>query len=117
MFLDALKELSFSVAVYQLDGAAAGDNLKPMRTLLQPIIFLLKCLTPAERNYWPTDLKLAGLIWTVKHLHIYIKQIKTIIYTDHRANPIIIAAKSLRTMSPLKMNSRQQGWAVFLSQY
>lgn len=117
IFLDASKELGFGVAAYQLEGAETKDPQKPTRTSLRPIIFLSKCLTSSERNYWPTDLELAGLVWAVKHLRIYIEQAKTIIYTDHRANPIILAARSLRTMSPLKMNTRQQGWAVFLSQY
>ena len=117
IFLDASKELGFSVAAYQLEGDDAEDHLKPNRTLLRPIIFLSKCLTNAERNYWPTDLELAGLVWAVKHLRIYVEQAKTVVYTAHRANPIIVAARSLRTMSPLKMNTRQQGWAVFLSQY
>ncbi|ERF69455.1 hypothetical protein EPUS_09453 [Endocarpon pusillum Z07020] len=100
VFLDASKELDFGVTVYQLEDAEAEDPLKPLKTMLRPIIFLLKCLTPAERNYWPTDLELSGL---------------TVIYTDHRANPVILAARLLRTQSPLKMNTRQQGWAVFLT--
>jgi RNase H-like domain found in reverse transcriptase len=117
VFLDASKDLGFGVAAYQLEGVEADDALKPSRTSLRPIIFLSKCLSPAERNYWPTDLELAGLVWAVKHLRIYIEQTRAVIYTDHRANPTILAARSLRTMSPLKMNTRQQGWAVFLSQY
>lgn len=117
VFLGASKELGFGVAAYQLDGPEAGNPLKPTRTQLRSIIYLSKCLSAAERNYWPNDLELAGLVWGVRHLRIYIEQTKTIVYTDHRANPIIVAAKSLRTMSPLKMNARQQGWAVLLSQY
>ena len=62
VFLDALKELGFSVTACQLNGAVIRDDLKPIRTLLQLIIFLLKCLTPAKRNYWPIDLELIGLI-------------------------------------------------------
>ena len=117
VFLDASKELGFGVAAYQLEGAAAEDILKPQKASLRPTIFLSKRLTPAERNYWPTDLELAGLVWAVKRLRIYVEQTTAVIFTDHRANPTILAAKSLRTMSPLKMNSRQQGWAVFLSQF
>ncbi|ERF74442.1 hypothetical protein EPUS_09487 [Endocarpon pusillum Z07020] len=84
VFLDASKELGFGVAAYQLEGEEAQDPHKPSRTFLRPIIFLSKCLTPAERNYWPTDLELAGLVWAVKQLRIYIEQTRTIIYTDHR---------------------------------
>ena len=34
VFLNALKELGFSVIAYQLNGAVIKDDLKPIRTLL-----------------------------------------------------------------------------------
>ncbi len=31
-------------------------------TAVQPIMFLSKMLNQAERNYWPTELEVAGIV-------------------------------------------------------
>jgi hypothetical protein len=38
----------------------------PTKDDIQPIMFLSRLLTPAEKNYWPTELETAGLIWVIK---------------------------------------------------
>ena len=32
------------------------------RTAIQPIMFLSRCLNGAEKNYWPTELEVAGIV-------------------------------------------------------
>ena len=113
IFLDASKAWGFGTAVYQ---SIATDNTTH-RQDLRPICFLSRQITGAETHYWPTDLELAGLVWAVKKLRIYIEQTPTTIYMDHHSNASIYAATSLRTTSPAKLNLRQQSWANYLSQF
>src|SRR5438045_6460620 len=113
IFLDASKAWGFGAAVYQsiaTDGSTCWKDLCP-------ICFVLRQITGAESRYWPTDLELAGLIWAIKKLRIYIEQMHTTIYTDHHSNASIYAANSLKTTSPGKLNLHQQSWANYLSQF
>ena len=70
-----------------LTGKVKQDKLPP-RTDVQPIIFLSGCLNTAERNYWPTELEVAGVVWVVKKVRHMIESSKVplvIIDTDHSA--------------------------------
>lgn len=35
-------------------------------TMVRPLLFLSRMLSPVEIRYWPTELEVAYLIWTVK---------------------------------------------------
>ena len=55
--IDASKERDFGAMVYNVK---TGDRARP--AAIDPILFLSKCLTPAEANYWPTELEMAGVV-------------------------------------------------------
>lgn len=59
------------------------------RNDIEPIMFLSKSLTKAENNYWPTELEVAGLVWTVKKVRHMVDSNTsgkpTIVFTDHCA--------------------------------
>ena len=59
--IDASKERGFGAMVYHLK---SGDKAWP--TAIEPILFLSKCLSPAKSRYWPTELEMAGVVWTVR---------------------------------------------------
>jgi hypothetical protein len=63
--IDAFKDYGFGVIVYHMQNDNNGPldyTLKDNRVKIQPIIFLSKFLTGAESKYWPTKLKMAGLV-------------------------------------------------------
>ena len=62
--IDASKEHGFGAMIYHLK---SGDRAKP--TAIKPILFLSKCLTATEANYWPTELEIAGVVWTIRKIH------------------------------------------------
>src|SRR5438045_427327 len=88
IFLDTSKAWGFGAAVYQ---SIATDG-STCRKDLHLICFVSRQIMGAKSCYWPTDLELAGLIWAVKKLCIYIEQMHTTIYTDHHSNPSIYTA-------------------------
>jgi hypothetical protein len=55
LYVDGSKEVGFGAAVHRI----GPDGLE------HPIFYLSKDLTPAERNYWSTDLETAALIWVL----------------------------------------------------
>ncbi|KAJ5185456.1 hypothetical protein N7472_010296 [Penicillium cf. griseofulvum] len=59
----------------------------PPRTAVKPILFLSRLLSPAEKNYWPTELEVACLVWAVRKTRHLIEdcQSAVVIYTDHSA--------------------------------
>ena len=54
---------------------------------IDPIIFLSKCLTPAEFRYWPTELEMIGVVWAVRKMHHMIRALQdiTTIWTNNSA--------------------------------
>ena len=40
----------------------------PPKTAIQPLMFLSRLLTAAEKNYWPTELEVSGLVWVVRKI-------------------------------------------------
>lgn len=59
---------------------------------MQPILFLSRLLTAAEKNYWPTKLEIAGFVWVIKKLRHLAKLScqNIIIQTDYAAILIIM---------------------------
>lgn len=66
--VDASKEHSFDAVAYHIK----NRNSKAILHSVMPIIFLSKCLTPAQSCYWPIELEVAGLVWMVRRLHYII---------------------------------------------
>lgn len=86
--LDASKEFGFGAIVFHtISNEVISKGRWPSVTNIQPVFFLLKLFAPAERNYWPTELEIAGFVWIVKKVRHIIESSKSsvIIQTDHSA--------------------------------
>jgi hypothetical protein len=73
--------------------------------------------TSAESNYWPTDMELAGLVWSAKTLRPYMERSFVWFVTDHKPNIDIFDMKTLQTTSTSRSNLRLQTWGIYLSQF
>ena len=60
--LDASKEFGFGAIVFHVKEDMKMDGKWPARAAIEPVIFLSRLLTPAEKNYWPTELEIAGFV-------------------------------------------------------
>lgn len=96
------------------------ENATIARTLVQPIMFLSKLLNEAEKNYWPTELEVAGIVWVVKKIRHMIESSSVppvVIYTDHSAAVPISRQTTLTTSSTDKLNLRLVRASQYLSSF
>ena len=99
---DASKDWGFAAMVYH-----KTDDSETRRSAVQPIMFLSRSINTAERNYWPTELEVAGIVWVVKktrHMIDSTERAPTIIFTDHSAAIPISRQTTLSTSSTDKLN-------------
>lgn len=116
--LDASKSFGFAAMIYHTE--KDQTSIKIPRTEVQPIMFLSKCLNDAERNYWPTELEVAGIVWVVKKIRHMLESNLTppvVIYTDHSAAVPISRQTSLNTTSTDKLNLRLVRASQYLSAF
>ena len=115
--IDASKERGFGVQVYHVKGEPTGDEYR--KADIEPILFLSKCLNNAESHYWPTELEVACLVWTIRKTRHLIDNspMPTIIYTDHSATVGIVQQTTLTTSSVDKLNLRLIRASQYLSQF
>ena len=115
--LDASKRWGFAAMIYHV----VGDPEEGFpRTNVQPILFLSKLLNGAEKNYWPTELEVAGIVWVVKKIRHMIESTRSppaIIYSDHSAAVPISRQTSLATTSTDKLNLRLVRASQYLSSF
>lgn len=80
-------------------------------------MFLSRLLTPAEKNYWATELEVSYIIWTIKKVRhlIEIAYKPVIFYTDHSAT--IVVATSLKTSSTERLNLRLVRVSMYMQQF
>ena len=138
--IDASKDLGFGVVVYH-DWAEASTSEATKaseasssgasnvtgytttagnkRTKIRPIMFLSRLLTSAEGNYWPTELEVAGLVWTVRKIRHLIEssRSKVVVYTDHAATIDIAKQGSLTTTSTVRLNLRLVRASQYLQRF
>lgn len=119
--LDASKEFGFGAIVFHTTtNETLPEGRWPSTTLVQPVLFLSRLLTLAERNYWPTELEIAGFVWIVKKVRHIIEssRAKVIIQTDHSAIIDILQQSSIiSTTSTMKLNLRLVRASQFLQQF
>ena len=117
--LDASKEFGFGVQVFHVKGEAPKEKW-PARSQIEPIMYLSRLLTSAERSYWPTELEVAGFVWTIKKIRHLVEssRYKVVIQTDHSAILDIMRQSSITSISStICMNVRLIRAAQFLRQF
>ena len=58
IYVDGSKKCSYGVALHQKDNEG----------IEQPVLFLLKALNAAEKNYWAMELEVGALVWALGKL-------------------------------------------------
>ena len=87
---------------------------------MQPILFLSRLLTAAKKNYWLTELEIAGFVWVIKKLRHFVESSRAsvIIQTNHSAILDIMQQSSITsTSSTIRMNVRLVRASQFLQQF
>jgi hypothetical protein len=96
------------------DPQAAGYD----HTLERPVCFLSKRLNKQEMNYWPTELEVAGLVWTIlKIRHLVDDSNDVVVFTGHQATTDIVKLSNFRNATPHKQNLRLVRASLYLSQF
>ncbi|KAK4865001.1 hypothetical protein LT330_001624 [Penicillium expansum] len=101
-------QTGFGVVIYHVKPSYEHQDVSkpPPASMTQPVMFLSRLLTPAEKNYWATELEVSCITWTIRNVrHLIEAADKSVIfYTDHSAT--IAIATSLRTVATEKLNLR-----------
>ena len=115
--LDASIQRGFGIMIAHVEGDAISSN--PPRTKTQPILFLSKTLSTAERRYWPTELEVACLVWTIKRMRWMVEACDkpVVVLTDHAATTAIATQTPLSSSSVDKLNNRLTRASQYLSQF
>ena len=103
LYVDGSKERGFGAALHQM----GEDGVE------RPILYISKDLSPAEKNYWPTELETGALVWALQKLPQYLDHSNMVVFTDHSA---IKDAMSLASVHG-KRSLRLTNWRLFLSKY
>ncbi|PNS18780.1 hypothetical protein CAC42_5319 [Sphaceloma murrayae] len=115
--LDASKQRGFGVMVAHLKGDEVTDD--PVRTRTEPVLFLSKVLSTAERRYWATELEVACLVWTIRRIRWMVEAAErpVVVLTDHAATTSIAKQTSLTSSSVDKLNNRLIRASQYLSSF
>ncbi|CZT02527.1 uncharacterized protein RCO7_06258 [Rhynchosporium graminicola] len=103
LYTDGSKEFGFGAALHQEDDTGVE----------RPIVYLSKSLTPAERNYWPTELETAALVWAIQKLPQYLDRSPFTVVTDHSA--VLSSVDPAKAIN--KNSTRLANWRMFLSKW
>ena len=62
--LNAFKEFGFIAILFHVRQREEkmSEKMWPKRSTVEPIFFLSRPLTTAEKNYWPTKLEITGFV-------------------------------------------------------
>ena len=120
--VDASKEVGLGAIAYHSTNDANNDHdaifMMHTTATVEPIAFLSRDLTPAERNYWITELEVAAVVWILRKMkHNIDTARKTVIYTDHNATVGIAKATTLCTSSSDRSNLRLIRASQYISQF
>lgn len=119
--LNAFKKFGFGAIIFHTTPSEAIPEERWLSAnTIQPILLLSRLLAPAEKNYWPTKLKIAGFVWVMKKIRHIIESSKSnvIIQTDHSAIIDILQQLTIiSTISTMKFNPRRVRVSQFLRQF
>lgn len=79
----------------------------------RPVSFISRGLRKAEKNYWPTELEMLALTWSLKRFEEIIEGQPLTIYTDHSALKWLFQATNNKTGH----NQRLFLWALQLEKW
>lgn len=84
-------------------------------------MFLSRLLTDAEKNYWPTELEVSALCWTLRKVRHLVEacpgDLPAVVYTDHSSTVGIAKATSLSSVSLERQNLRLVRASQFIQQF
>lgn len=82
---------------------------------IEPVLFASKTLSPAERNYSPTELEMCGAVWIVKKLrHLVEGANKCYLLLDHAALVALAKQKTLAFTSLDRCNLKLATASMYL---
>lgn len=105
--------------MYYVKGDLVIDALVT-RFSVELILFLSKLLNNVEKNYWPTELEVVGIVWVIKKVRHIIESSKyppIVIYTDYSAAVPISRQTTLTISSTDKLNLRLIRASQYLSSF
>lgn len=118
--LDASRK-GHGVMVYHLADTYTHPDIKipPVRTAVQPVLFLSRTLTTAESRYWPTELEVSCLVWMLRKIRHLVEDAvnPVVIYTDHQSTVNIARQPSLNTVATDKLNLRLVRASHYVQQF
>jgi hypothetical protein len=127
IYVDSSVESGYAAAVHQVpreimeaNNLTIEDilNARHDRKLERPVTYLSKMLNKHEKNYWPTELEIAGIIWTMqKTRHLIEGPSPVRIYTDHQSAEGIMDMATLKTNATVRQNLRLIRASQFVSQF
>ena len=115
--LNLSKSWDFADMIYHIKNDFDDDF---SRTKVQSIMFFSRCFNETKKNYWSTELKVAGIVWIVRKIRHMIESsecLSTIIYIDHSAAVSISRQTSFTTFSTDKLNLRLIKASQYLSEF
>ncbi|KAJ5203188.1 hypothetical protein N7449_005267 [Penicillium cf. viridicatum] len=121
--IDSSKDKGHSAMIFHIkkDWERKDHKKPPPANAVEPIIFLSRLLSPAEQNYWPTELEVACLVWVlqkIRHLLLAVPTDKpAIVYTDHSATVNIAVNTNLRSAATENQNLRLVRAAQFIQTF
>jgi hypothetical protein len=123
--VDSSIDGGYAAAVYQVpqvtmekENLSLEDilNGRYNRKLERPVTYISKQLKKHKVHYWPTELEIVGIVWTIQKLrHLIEGPAITKIFTDHKPAADILASKTLKTSSSVCMNLRLIRASQFVS--
>jgi hypothetical protein len=116
VYVDSSVEGGFAAAVHQVPFLTMEErnltiedvlNARHDRKLEKPVTYLSRMLNKHEVNYWPTELEIAEIVWTMQKIrHLIEGPAPVKIYTDHRAAEDIMEMTTLKSSSAVRQNLR-----------
>ncbi|KAJ9405571.1 hypothetical protein DTO045G8_6601 [Paecilomyces variotii] len=127
--LDA-SAIGFSAVLYHVrdedleDGKHLSKIAPPVKAApehrrIQPVLFMSRRTNQAEKNYWPTEMEVACLVWVLRKVRHIIEtaQDPVIVFTDHSATLAIATQTTLTTSSTDKLNLRLVRASQYIQQF
>ena len=104
--MDSSKEVGHGAYAYHAKDHDETSKRPPGQKSIEPILFLSRELTTAEKGYWPTELEVSGLVWVIRKLRHMVESANqpVVVFTDHSATCQIARQTSLNTVSIEKSN-------------